>query len=168
MVAGAKWPAGFTCVVDPELTDAPMLQALKSYWDAKRGARRMPRRADIDPLELRPHLGNLVMIDVLAAGDDFRYRLIGTNIVNQHGRDATGKCVRELYERADPVIFDWSMTVLRAVVANRLPVRASNRLRMVNRDYTASDQLHLPLSEDGATVNMILSESRFSAVSELG
>jgi hypothetical protein len=162
MVGGAKWPAGFTCIVDPDLSDAPLLKALQSYWAAKRGARAMPRRADIDPLELRPHLGNLVMIEVLGAGEDFRYRLIGTNVVTQHGRDSTGKSVRELYQTADPVIFDWSMTVLRTVVATRLPVRAANRLRMVNRDYITSDQLHLPLSEDDAAVNMILCESRFA------
>jgi len=167
MGGGIVWPAGFTCIVDPDPIDDPLLSELKAYWDLKRGARAMPRRADIDPLDLRKHLGNLVMIEVLAGQDDFRYRLIGTHVAAQHGRDSTGKTVRELYAATDRVIFDWSMTVLRNVVAHRRPVRASNRLRMVDRDYTTSDQLHLPLSEDGEAVSMILCESRFAAASRL-
>ena len=161
MGANSRWPLGFTCVVDPDPIDEPMLRSLKAYWDRKRGVRPMPRRADVDPLELRPHLGNLVMIEALPDLDDYRYRLIGTNVAGRHGRDSTGKTVRELYEQADPIVFDWSMAVLNATVANQRPVRATNRLRMVDRDYVASDQLHLPLSEDGKSVNMILCEVLF-------
>ena len=40
----------------------------------------MPLRKDIDPLELKDHLGSLNIIECLPERDDFRYRLIGTRI----------------------------------------------------------------------------------------
>jgi hypothetical protein len=76
--------------------------------------------------------------------------------------------VRELYQGKDAVIFDWTMTVLRAVVETRTPVSATNRLCMVRRELVASDQLLLPLSNDGQSVNMILCETLFSNLAAPG
>jgi hypothetical protein len=160
-----RWPEGYSCIVDPVRIELPLFRDLHAYWDGKRGGRRMPARADIDPLELRAHLGSLVLIEPMPAADDFRYRLIGTKVTRQHGRDSTGKTVRELYGDRDPVIFDWTMTVLRAVVDQRVPVAASNRLRMVRKEFIASEQLLLPLSNDGTSVNMILCEVAFTDLS---
>jgi len=47
------------------------LEPLYRYWDRKRGARRMPRRADIDPQDLVPFLPALMIVDVV--DDDRRY-----------------------------------------------------------------------------------------------
>jgi hypothetical protein len=160
-----RWPEGFTCNVNPAQIEQPVFRDLHTYWDGKRGSRRMPARADIDPLEMRAHLGNLILIDPLHMGDDFRYRLIGTHITRQHGRDSTGKTVRELYVDREPVIFDWTMTVLRAVFGHRAPVLASNRLRAVGKEFIAANQLLLPLSDDGSSVNMILCEVIFADLS---
>jgi hypothetical protein len=43
----------------------PKLQQLFDYWAAKRGERKMPSRADIDPLELSFIIGNLILVDVI-------------------------------------------------------------------------------------------------------
>lgn len=56
-----RLPESLSDVVDPEDL-APELRELEVYWDAKRGARPMPRRADIgpwsDPLELPASLAS--------------------------------------------------------------------------------------------------------------
>ena len=149
MIGRQPWPAGFSIDVDPNVADAPRFAELLAYWQSRRGNRRMPRRADIDPpIDLSGHLKNLVLIEALPESDDFRYRLIGTEVVDKHARDSTRKTVRELYEIADPVVFDWTMMVLRAVVERRAPVRAGNRLQMVRREFIASDQFLLPLSDE--------------------
>src|SRR5262245_2454510 len=80
--------------VRPDLSD-PRLSALYDYWEGKRAGRAMPTRADIDPLEMRAWLGNLLLIDVCGEGR-FTYRLYGTGFVQSFGRDMTGRSVDEL------------------------------------------------------------------------
>ena len=80
--------------VRPDLTDA-RLGALYGYWDGKRAQRPMPMRADLDPVEMRAWLGNLVLIDATADGR-FVYRLYGTKFVESFGLDMTGRNVDEL------------------------------------------------------------------------
>ena len=69
-----------------EQPDLPLIKQLVAYWEKKRGMRLAPCRADVDPVELRMHLPNIFMVDVLDGGADFRYRLIGAAIVAGLGR----------------------------------------------------------------------------------
>lgn len=82
----------------PAIEDAAQRQ-LYHYWLLKRGHRRLPSRADIDPVELRDILGDVGLIDVEPGEADgpprFRYRLIGTAMVDFFGSDFTGETVEE-------------------------------------------------------------------------
>jgi hypothetical protein len=77
---------------------APMPRDLVSYWDAKRAGRLAPPRASIDPLDIPMHLPHRFMLDVVGSGGDFRFRLIGTEIVRGLGRDSTGRYFSELFQ----------------------------------------------------------------------
>src|SRR5690348_16042599 len=81
----------YTYSLIPDISDNKRFVDLKAYWDRKRGARAMPLPKDIAPLELREHLGSLILIDVLPGAVDFRMRLVGTIITAAYGRDSTGK-----------------------------------------------------------------------------
>ena len=73
------------------------LVPLYRYWDQKRGGRRMPRRADIDPAELVPFLPALMIVDVVGDERRYVYRLVGTREVDARGRDPTGRPVGEAF-----------------------------------------------------------------------
>jgi hypothetical protein len=73
----------------PKVVD-PLLARLYAYWQAKRGGRPMPARADIDPLEMRFILGHVMLLDVLRAPQRFRVRLQGTEFLWWVGREMTG------------------------------------------------------------------------------
>lgn len=73
------------------------LVALYAYWDAKRGNRRMPSRADIDPVDLKRFLRLLCLIDVVPDERQYVYRVVGTRDVEMRGYDPTGKSVKEGY-----------------------------------------------------------------------
>jgi hypothetical protein len=75
----------------PPLTD-PRLLALYGYWLGKCAGRRLPARADLRPEEMRPWLGNLMLIDVSPDGS-YQYRLYGTRFVEQFGVEMTGKTI---------------------------------------------------------------------------
>lgn len=148
--------------VDPDELAAE-LQEIREYWNAKRGARAMPRRADIDPAELRLHLPFLSLFEVLhdAAGLDFRFRLIGTEIAGQLGRDNTGRTLREVLELADPELRQCMLDACSAAVTQKRPVLYQGTLREVGKEFIIFQALRLPLSEDGEKVSMLLGRACF-------
>jgi hypothetical protein len=64
---------------------------LYRYWLAKRAGCRMPARRDLDPCDI-PKLLPYVMI-VEKVDDRFRWRLVGTAVAQEAGRDLTGSIV---------------------------------------------------------------------------
>jgi hypothetical protein len=77
--------------------DDPVLGPALAYWLRQRGASSMPRKRDIDPTEISPKiLPKMQIIDVLDGGARFRYRLVGTALVEANGRDYTGQYPEEL------------------------------------------------------------------------
>ncbi len=120
---------------------------LYRYWLAKRGGRTMPARRDIDPTEIPPLLPYLGIIE--HADGELRYRLIGTALGQQLGRDVTGGTVGS-YLRFAPGL---RATVELVCTATR-PVFNTGRLGP-GLGHNISGLL-LPLSEDGAAVNFIV------------
>lgn len=152
----------FTATVEPDISDNPRFQDLVAYWERKRGARALPLRRDIDPLELRAHLGSLVIIECLPGLADFRYRLIGTKVVAAYGRDSTGKTVRALYAVDDPEYCDFLLDIYRTVATRRVTARVTANLRPVNKNFRQADSLLLPLDGGDGKVDFILNEVLFS------
>jgi hypothetical protein len=141
-----------------EQPDLPLIKQLVAYWEKKRGMRLAPCRADVDPVELRMHLPNIFMVDVLDGGVDFRYRLIGTAIVAGLGRDSTGKRLSELY-RDRPKVLARLLERFNLVVTQRRPVFTRGQVYWLPdaslRRFVSGA---VPLSDDGATVDIVLVE----------
>lgn len=141
--------------------ESERIRGLAAYWQAKRGDRLAPRRADIDPAEIRAHMPTLMMVDVLADGD-YRYRLIGTALTEGRGRAATGQRLTELM--ADrPTAMRQMKERFDSVVAARAPVYARGEVYWETRadDLRMFECGYFPLSDDGETVNIILAELIF-------
>lgn len=61
----------------------PELRWLYEYWREKRSDRLAPTRAEMHSEELRALLPFIYIIDVADAPRRFRYRLVGTQIVQE-------------------------------------------------------------------------------------
>ena len=131
----------------------PGLEPLFRYWDRKRGARRMPRRADIDPTEMIPFLPSVMLVDVVPDDRRYIYRLVGTREVQARGRDPTGHAVGEAFLGAsrENVLANYDHVRLTGAPHIDLKTVITNRDRLDN-----SHVIFLPLSEDGETVTQIL------------
>jgi hypothetical protein len=81
-------------LIEAEITD-PRLKALFGYWNGKRAGRAFPSRRDIDPLEMSPWLGNLLLL-ACEPGPSYRYVLYGTRFVEAFGVDLTGQSIDSL------------------------------------------------------------------------
>jgi hypothetical protein len=71
-------------------------RAVFEYWNKKRGIRPAPKRADIDPAEIRHALSDTFMLAVDFIGQ-LRFRLAGTRVCALFGREIKGEAFAELW-----------------------------------------------------------------------
>jgi hypothetical protein len=149
-------------IVDPDWlsTCADDIQTVYAYWKAKAGKRRMPARADIDPVDLVPYLPSIMLVDVHAANTadsslaHYVYRLVGTREVEMRGSDPTGKPVAT---HCYGGMRDLALQNYDSVVRSRAPVLDCNDDDVQIHDrYEDLHCVFLPLSSDGENVDMVL------------
>lgn len=128
------------------------VQALYRYWDGKRGARRMPARADLDPLDLVPYLPSILLVDVVPDERLYVYRLVGTREVQVRGNDPTGRAVTEhAFDDRDRALANYHHVVLsRAPHVDATPTLSRDR-RLLDME-----KIFLPLSDDDEDVDKVL------------
>jgi hypothetical protein len=155
----AAAPRGpFTDVEFIDRPDVRLIDDLVGYWDRKRAGRVGPRYADIDPAEIKIHLPHMFMADVIDDGDDFRYRRIGTRIVEALGRDSTGRNLSELY-RDQPEALAQLKSLFKLVVDRKAPIFTRGRVFWLPQArYRRFTAVSMPLADDGVSVNIILAE----------
>jgi len=141
-----------------ELPFGPTHQPLKdlfAYWENKRGARMAPPRSAIRPEELPTTLlPNLALIDVVGEPPRFRLRLFGTRLVMAYGEDITGRYLDEIdLCTVGPEILTYLTTMVRECRAQAVCAHLWKRADDRHIEY---ERIGLPLSENGASVNMIL------------
>ncbi|HVC51616.1 MAG TPA: PAS domain-containing protein [Stellaceae bacterium] len=134
-------------------TDPRMDQAY-DYWLKKAAWRQMPRRADIDPVDIPRLLPDVMLVDV-AEGGRYRYRLIGTSNAQAHGMNATGRYLDEVlpgreYKAHVLGLYDESVRNRRALYSECLFMSAAR-----NAPERHTKVLFLPLSEDGDVVDIV-------------
>jgi hypothetical protein len=125
----------------------PVLAALLRYWDGQRGARALPARRDIDPLDmgsaLLPHL---LLVDLFDRGTRVRFRLVGTQVVKRLGFDPTG---RYLEGEMTGGWYELLAALHRLVYAERAPVFAESEFLWGGGRRLRAQHLLLPLTQDG-------------------
>ena len=119
----------------------------------------MPRRRDIDPIEMPPALlPHLELVELV--GDRLRYRLIGTAMVDAMGRDATGRFLDQVLAGGHARFVE---RVHRTVMEMRRPVFSLCRLCRGTSGELALRRVVVPLSENDSEVHMTLSAASFGA-----
>jgi len=141
--------------------DDPILGPALTYWTQKRGARPMPRKRDIDPVELPPRLlPNIQIIEVIDGGARFRYRLVGTASVDAFGSDYTGRHPDEMF--SDDRL-NFIQSIYRRVYETGLPLFSLNRYHTTKNVDLFAYRIYMPLSEDGIQVSHILGILRYQS-----
>lgn len=112
----------------------------------------MPARSDIDPDEIRRFLPYVTLVDVVGDTRRYVYRLVGTKEVALRGRDPTGKSIAEAFfgRSVETVLVKYD-----TVCRSHAPFHERDDYQVVDR-YVGEENLFLPLSDDGQTVNKIM------------
>ncbi len=126
----------------------PLLVELYDYWEALRGDRALPRRADFDPFRLSRLLPWLIVNEVERCPDGkirFRIRLEGEGVVQVRGRTARGRYLDE------PGVIVLGNTVIPAyerIVAERRPWYVTGTFRPDAFRTGVLHRLALPFAGD--------------------
>jgi hypothetical protein len=126
---------------------------LYRYWLAKRGFRSMPARSEINPADIPELLPYLIIVDKVDG--QFRYRLVGTAVAREFGRDMTGSFVGSYLTAPEAVAA--VRAVYERVFAAALPVVVKFDFKAKSGAIHNISQLVLPLWDGGADVNIAVS-----------
>ena len=146
------------------ITD-PRLLALYRYWRAKAGDRKMPRRDEIDPIEMKSWLSNLVLIEFMGSVETYRVKLEGTNIEAFYGNRRTGRRIEALTSGSERTLM---MAQYRPVVEQGIPAFYEAEFENSHGQLSRQIKLILPLSDDGVAVNMVIAGIYFKPPERLG
>jgi hypothetical protein len=113
----------------------------------------MPARSDINPGDIWPLLPYLTIVDKVDG--QFRWRLIGTAVAQEFGYDPTGVFVGSYL--ADPGSAAAARAIYERVFTTAHPVFGAGEFKTLSGTIHHMFLFTLPLSDDGADVNMALS-----------
>jgi hypothetical protein len=146
---------------DERIAD-PEIRRFVEYWRKRRGDAAYPSRADIDPLDFPYVLGDVVLVEARRspAGSEwpwhFRYRLIGTKVVQRDGYDLTNKSLDELPE---PEYRERIRTTWLEACENGVPVHYIRELFLDSR-VRRYETVVMPLASNGHDIDMLISVQR--------
>lgn len=130
-----------------------VLELGHAYWKSKLHDGRLPARRDIDPLDVPLLLPQIILLDVSREPWDFRFRLIGTNVVYHLSEDWTGKWFSEIAHMSAPSrIFNNCVDV----AANGHALRSQTPYVGPHANYISAEDIILPLADDGVNVDKLL------------
>jgi hypothetical protein len=144
------------------ITPEKLFEKIDAVWGQARGARALPRRVDIDPAKLAASLPHVTLLDVVPGEPvDFRYRLIGQQLITAFGDNVTGATHRQ---QANPARKDWPMyEAYVRCLKTRQPQDIAVEFRNRNQALLNARARVWPLSDDGETVTGLLGGCVFVA-----
>ena len=137
----------------PEILEPHLrLEFLQRYWSDRHRDHRLPLSTTIDPIELQPALGFIMLLEPIRGGDDFLYRVYGTAIAQQSGLEMTGKRVRDV---PIPLVAVYFLATYRAVTFVRRPLFTHHATHH-SIQVAQWDRLILPFVDEAGEVDRLL------------
>lgn len=98
---------GLLIARDPAIEDLPaeQLRSVLQYWLNLPKVDGVPNVVKVEPEQVRPALGYLILLDIDDENDDFRYALYGSRIAEVSGFDMTGKSIWSIASTPSVQIF---------------------------------------------------------------
>jgi len=142
----------------PEGCD-PRVLALASYWGGCRLDSALPGRQHVDPVAMPAPLANIWLLDVQRKPVRFRFRLVGTRVVEFLGQDPTGHWVDEAYPSFAGSLIEADFAG--CIRTGRPAWRCGPPVMNVAKDFARVERIALPLARNGRDVDMLLCMSLY-------
>ena len=123
----------------------PKLRRLAAYWLERRGSRELPRRADIDPVDVPWALLDIALYDHVAEVGRFRCRVAGQRVTEMIGVPMQGRFLDEILpERLYAVVGQRYARMIQ----ERAIVHSHGAVYGAHGKSSQGERLVLPLGDD--------------------
>lgn len=145
---------------DPTLTfSQPRYDQLVAVWREKSAGRKMPRRSDLTPRDLKDYLRDLLLCNRISVNPSrYMWRLIGSTVAEILG-NYTGKTFEE---SIPPQQLERWIESSDMILSSEIPWRMRGRVHVGGRDYLDAENLYLPLADDNDKPAFILGLCRYT------
>ncbi|EDP63078.1 hypothetical protein BAL199_29912 [alpha proteobacterium BAL199] len=142
-----RWqPTGDDLPVEP-------LRVLLRYWSTLVVDGALPHHRCVDPIDFRPALGFVIILESVDDGREFRYRLFGSSIARTSGFDMTGKLMSA--HPASPHATEFAIASTLACARRGQPLYTERQPAWAEMTMRWP-RLALPLTDDTSEVTRIL------------
>lgn len=146
-----------------------MGRELLAFLEGVRGDDGVIRRRSFEPHDLRRWLGGIGILQWSAGRDDYVYRLFGTSLAQNLGRDLTGLTLAEWPPAVAQIMRDQADDVRRraTVVVSHYRLRVLSRNGMVENGIRTQEKLVAPLAyadEGPADAVLVYVDQRFADI----
>ena len=143
-----------------ERLGSDILRSGFDHWSSLAADKPVPSRCAFDPSEMPPDLlPHNVMLEVGAAPLNFRYRVIGDEVLRFMGQNYTGQWLSDITQKAPPsTLFE----TLAEAVNGALPILSDTPLSDPDQNLYSSQEVVLPLSGDDGQVSRLLTFVEFA------
>ncbi len=136
-----------------EQISSARIHRLNEYWQSKRkSGQPYVYRVDIDPADLRDILAMLSIADVEYDPLRFRYRLVGTRVVEYNHQEFTGQYLGEIGWQEESML----LGAYEKVVVDRRPHYGFYAWDLRSGGVGRCEFGMFPLTHDGETIHQVL------------
>ncbi len=129
---------------------SPRIRQFDPYWRGKITGSGVPRRSDIDPVELKPLLPYMIVVDIEAEPFRVLYRLAGTRVVEMNGIELTGRYLDTLDEDDGATFTQQGIAAYRQAWTQQQPVYGTYRWPTPSGYLYQVEFAIFPVSEPGS------------------
>lgn len=148
--------SGIETNFDPQDFTSDKQRDLYAYWLKIKGDRQMPRREDLNPVDI-PHLLSAIWMADVVEGDEihFKVRLFGTDLVRAFQREGTSMQLDEVSFTGDII------ERMNNLVKTKQGYYCECEFPTESEDIKHYSTLTLPMSSDDENVDIIISALDF-------
>jgi hypothetical protein len=131
---------------------SPVLRHAIAYWQGKAAeVGGVPRRRDIDVLELRPSMGHMLLLGVEDPIEDSRYLVFGTVLIEYFNEELTGVRLGDTGGAKNRILIE----EYRRVVQTGEAMMFSNE-PIIGNSVFRYEKVAMPLKNDAGKIGFIL------------
>jgi hypothetical protein len=130
----------------------PVIWEVYDYWLSKVSDGHLVKRTDIKPKDLCDCLPYLLLVDVIQNPVSFRFRLVGTRLVQWARTDHTGLILRDGEYGSD---WQGAFADFCKVAHTHQPLHGEEQAPWMSKKFYRFERIITPLSTDGRNVDML-------------
>lgn len=162
-MAEREWLQGQICFMERSEVTSRLIAEIEQYWNTLRGERPMPRRDEIDPVNLARWLPYISIMELHYDPFRVRYRVVGTEVARISAEDFSNRWLDET--GWSPEAIELNRLLYVKVGETGRPLYGLSTISFAGRSDWVFEWVLLPLSNDGAAVTHCLSLDDMTSIS---